>query len=337
MDGTFLTVAMALALALAFCFMNGFHDSSGLVATMISTRAMEPEWALVVATAFEFIGAQILGTAVAETMMSDLVDVSKLAETLHAVPLISAGLLAAVVWNAATWFLGIPSSSSHTLLGGLMGAFAAGCGLHSIYWSKILWILVVLVVSPLVGFFASYFITKLSYFLFQWSGPRVNSLFRKMQIVSSCCLALSHGTNDAQKTIGIMALVLALAFSQQHSASQIPGWVVNAAAMTISFGVLCGGWRLIKTLGFKLYRVRPIHGFASQGMSSGVLIGFSLWGFPLSSTQVISSSLLGAGAADRPKAIRWEIVRDMVMTWLVTLPVTGLLAASIVWLMKVVE
>lgn len=328
----FLIVA---ALALAFCFSNGYNDSSGLVATMISTHAMSPERALLIATLFELIGALCLGTAVAKTMMGGLVDMVPTASVSGGAAL-AAALVAALIWNFLTARLGLPSSSSHTLIGGLVGAALAAYGPESVHWHKLGRVVAALVVSPVMGFFAAYVFIKLSTFLCQWVGPRINQTFNRIQVVSSCLLALSHGTNDAQKTMGVLTLALAL-MVPGHSAVGVPDWVQKISAVVISLGVLFGGLKLIKTLGFKLYKVRPLHGFAAQSMSAGVLAGMTYLGFPLSSTQVMSSALLGAGSAERPKAIRWSIAGDMLITWIVTLPASGLLAFGLVHLGGVVH
>ncbi|MDO8443305.1 MAG: inorganic phosphate transporter, partial [bacterium] len=240
-----------------------------------------------------------------------------------------AALIGAIFWNIITWYFGIPSSSSHSLIGGLVGAFLFGWGPELINWTKVELIIIIMIASPIIGFIVTYIFTQLTLVFTQWSSPKINNVFQKLQIVSLITQALSHGTNDGQKTMGVItfSLVILGLYSPSLSGNmEIPGWVIAACALAIALGTLVGGKRIIKKLGSGLYKIRPIHGFASQVASTGVIFAASMLGFPVSTTQIISSSVMGAGAAFRPKMIRWQIAQNIVVVWFITIPVSGLVA-----------
>lgn len=316
-----------IALALLFDFLNGVHDSSNIVATMISSRAFGPRFALGITAAAEFLAPFIFGVAVAKTIGHDVV-----AEGAIGMQVILAALISAIVWNLLTWFLGIPSSSSHALIGGMIGAVAVGAGWEAIQLGGLEKVLIALFASPIVGLLGGYLLTKGVFFLARAATPRINWFFKRSQIVTAIALAFSHGTNDAQKTMGI--ITLGLVISGQLTAFKVPFWVVAASASAIALGTALGGWRLIRTLGGKFYKIKPVHGFCSQTTSALVILGASLLGGPVSTTQVVSSAIMGVGSAQRISMVRWGVAGEIVVAWLVTIPVTGLLAAGIYWIIR---
>ncbi len=316
-----------ICLAVVFDFLNGVHDSSNIVATMISSRALQPRTALIMTALAEFSGPFIFGVAVANTIGHEIVS----AEHLNMDILISA-LAAAIVWNILTWILGIPSSSSHALIGGIIGAVAIGAGWQQIQVAGILKVLLALFVSPFVGFLAGVIVANIVYAASWKATPKVNRLFKRLQIFTSLGLALSHGTNDAQKTMGVITLGLMIAGIQQTFS--VPFWVILICAAAISIGTSVGGWRLIRTLGSKFYRIRPIHGFAAQATSAAVILTASLFGGPVSTTQVVSTAIMGVGAAERKSKVRWGVAVDIVSSWFLTIPATGLFSAGIYWLVS---
>ncbi len=326
MTDLYLLVAVILV-AVIFDFMNGFNDSAALVAPVVSTRALSPRAALRLAALGELAGPFLFGVAVAKAIGSDLLDAAYLT-----LPTLLAALLSALFWNVLTWYFGIPSSSSHALVGGLVGAALAAGGWQAVRWSGLQMIVLALLMSPPLGLIAGYLMTKLLYFLAQWASPRVNSLFRFFQVVTSFGLALSHGANDAQKTMGVITLALMVAGYLPEFA--VPTWVVVLSAMTIAFGTSIGGWRQIKTLGGRIFRLRPLHGLASQTGGSAVIALASLLGGPVSTTQVMSSAVLGSGAAERLGKVRWTVGQEMLLAWVLTIPATTLVAMLVFSLLR---
>jgi PiT family inorganic phosphate transporter len=309
-----------IVLALIFDFLNGFHDSSNIVATMISSRALAPQTALFITAVAEFLGPFIFGVAVAKTIGDEIVAPGTIALTV-----VYAALFAAIGWNLLTWYLGIPSSSSHALIGGILGAVAAHAGLNTIRLAGLEKTLLALFTSPIIGLAVGYVLTKIIFFLARGASPHINWLFKRAQVLTALGLALSHGANDAQKTMGI--ITLGLVTSGALSAFVVPTWVIALSAGAIAVGTATGGWRLIRTVGGKFYKIRPVHGFASQISSATVILGASLLGGPVSTTQVVSSVIMGVGSAERVNKVRWGVAGDIVMTWLLTIPSTALLAA----------
>ena len=317
---------VVIGLALAFDFINGFHDTANAVATVISTRVLRPWVAIVMAAVLNFVGA-LSGTEVAKTVGSGIVGAS--------VPLgaIAAALVAAIAWNLVTWYRGIPSSSSHALVGSLLGAGIASLGVSSVHWA-VLWgkVAVPLLVSPVVGFLIALWLMRLLVSFFGSMPPaRVGPIFRRTQIVSAAFMAFSHGSNDAQKTMGI--ITLALVSGGILPSFHVPTWVIALSAAAMAAGTFAGGRRIIHTMGNRLAHLQPIHGFAAETTAAAVIQLASKLGFPLSTTHVISSSILGVGASRRLKAVRWGVARTMVNAWLLTIPVTavlGFLAALLV-------
>ncbi len=316
-----------IVLALGFDFLNGVHDSSNIVATMISSRAIRPRLALAMTALAEFCGPFIFGVAVANTIGSEIVQ----SETIN-LNVIVAALISAITWNILTWLLGIPSSSSHALIGGIIGSVVIGAGFEAIKMAGVLKVLLVLFISPIIGFVAGWIIANLVYLLSWKATPRVNGVFKKLQIITALSLALSHGTNDAQKTMGI--ITLALLISGQIPTFVVPPWVIFMCAAAIAIGTSVGGWQLIRTLGSKFYKIRPVHGFSAQITSAAVILTASLIGGPVSTTQVVSTAIMGVGAADRVNKVRWGVAGEILSAWLFTIPSTALLAAGIYWLIE---
>jgi len=326
---TILVAGFVVTLALFFDFTNGFHDSANQVATVITSHALSPAAALSSAALANFVGAYFLGTAVAETIGKGIVDPRLLQTGTSGIIVVIAALFGAIIWNLITWYFGIPSSSSHSLIGGLIGAFFFGWGPQPINWNKVWHIILIMIISPFVGLFITYIFTRLTLIFSRWSTPKVNRTFKKLQIGTLVTQALAHGTNDAQKTMGVVVFALILLGLQKPSAGghiTVPHWVVISCSLAMAFGTALGGWRIIKTLGAGLYKIRPIHGFASQTASTLIIYFTAVLGFPISTTQVISSSVMGAGAAFRPKMIRWQVAQDMAVAWLITIPASGLIA-----------
>ena len=316
------SLILLIGLAVIFDFLNGVHDSSNIVATMISSRAIPPRVALALTAAAEFCGPFIFGVAVANTIGHEIVA----SEQLN-IEVIIAALLSAIAWNILTWLLGIPSSSSHALIGGIIGAVTIGAGFQAIKMSGVIKVLISLFASPIIGFIAGMLIANLVFLLSWKSSPKVNGVFKKLQIITSLGLALSHGTNDAQKTMGI--ITLGLLISGMIPSFQVPTWVVLVCAAAIALGTSVGGWQLIRTLGSKFYKIRPVHGFASQITSAAVILTASLVGGPVSTTQVVSTAIMGVGAAERMSKVRWGVAGEIASAWLFTIPSTALLAAGI--------
>ncbi len=320
-------IIIAIILALGFDLLNGIHDSSNIVATMISSRAFPPRVALGMTALAEFCGPFIFGVAVAETIGHEVV-----AFEVISVTVILAALFSAILWNLLTWYLGFPSSSSHALVGGLVGAVIIGAGWQAIEVPGLVKILLTLLTSPILGLVFGYLILRLLFILSWNASPRVNDLFKRSQLLTAIALALSHGANDAQKTMGIITLVLLT--GGILDTFKIPLWVIVACATMIAFGTAIGGWRLIRTLGGKFFRIKPIDGFGAQLASTVVILGASLIGGPVSTTQVVSTSIMGAGAAERPNKVRWGVAQDIAVAWLLTIPSTALVAAGLYWVLS---
>jgi PiT family inorganic phosphate transporter len=313
-----------VAIALIFDFLNGFHDSANVVATSIASRAIPPRVALTMAALADFIGPFLFGVAVATTIGSEVVN-----QEAVTVPVALAALSSAIIWNILTWRLGIPSSSSHALIGGFVGAAIAGFGVSAIRLDGMIKVVTGLFISPFLGLFLGWLVMRLVWTLGKSMTPRANIFFLRSQYLSTMGLGLSHGANDAQKTMGILTLGL-VAFGVLPEFA-VPTWVILASASAISLGTFFGGWRLIRTMGAGFYRVRPLHAFSSQVASFGVIIGAALWGAPVSTTQVISSSIVGAGSAERINKVRWGVATQIVSAWMLTIPFTGLLGALMFW------
>jgi PiT family inorganic phosphate transporter len=318
-----------LASALVFDFLNGFHDSSNIVATPIASRAMSPRKVLWLTAAAHFAGPFLFGVAVAETIGKGLTNPDHVT-----MPVVIAAMQSAVIWNAMTWWLSIPSSSSHALVGGMLGAVAVSAGLDTILSSGLIKISVALFISPVLGILVGYLLMKLTLFLVRGASPRINRFFKRAQIVTATGLALSHGANDAQKTMGI--ITLGLVVDGAIDQFKVPVWVIALSAGFIALGTAMGGWRLIKTLGGRIYRIRPVHGYVSQIAGASIILGAAVLGGPVSTTQVMCSSIMGVGTAERLSKVRWQVGSEMLIAWVMTIPISAILAGALyfplVWL-----
>jgi PiT family inorganic phosphate transporter len=321
-----LLLLLIFTAGVAFDFINGFHDTANAIATVVSTRVLSLRTAILMAAAFNIVGA-LTGTAVAKTVGAGLVDTNAVTQTV-----VLSALVGAIIWNLITWYFGIPSSSSHALIGGLLGAGAAHAGGFGVWeWSGIRKAIEGLIESPIIGFFGGFLLIVLVSWLTYRLKPAVASrLFRGLQLVSSAFMAFSHGSNDAQKTMGIITLSLFSAgFAlplDEHGLPNIPLWVIIVAATAMAAGTAVGGWRIIHTMGERIVHLEPIHGFAAETTAATIIETASRLGFPLSTTHVISSCILGVGAARRLSAVRWGVAFNIVRAWIFTIPVTGGLA-----------
>lgn len=309
-----------IGIALVFDFLNGFHDSSNIVATMISSRAVTPRKALIMAAVAEFSGPFLFGVAIATTIGSEVTDPAAITS-----PVVIAALLSTIAWNLITWYFGFPSSTSHALIGGLVGAIAMAEGFAAIRLAGLEKILIALFASPILGFALGFLMLKLIYFLARGASMRINTVFKRLQIITSLALALGSGTNDAQKTMALIAM--AMVTTGYSSDFHVPAWVIVISAGAFALGTATGGWRLIKTLGGKFFKIRPVHALGSQLSSAVVILGAALFGGPVSTTQVVSSAIMGSGVADRVSKVRWNTAKEIALAWLLTIPVTALLAA----------
>lgn len=319
MHNTFFLLVCVIVFAVIFDFINGFHDTANAIATSVSTRVLTPKVAVLMAAILNMVGA-LSGTAVAKTVGAGLVETSCITQVT-----VMSALLAAIVWDLITWHLGLPTSSSHAILSGIVGAAIATAGTNIIIQKGIYKVLTGLILSPLIGFVLSILLMLLLLWLFGRSTPTfVSNLFGRLQILSAAYMAFSHGSNDAQKTMGIitMAIVSYYKLSDFH----VPLWVIVLCATAMAFGTAAGGWRIIKTLGVRLVQLRPIHGFAAETSAATVIEIASRIGLPLSTTHVISSTIMGVGASKRLSAVKWGIGGNIILAWILTLPACTLLA-----------
>jgi inorganic phosphate transporter, PiT family len=339
MDALVTLAIIAVIVVLIFDYTNGFHDASNIIATVIASRAMTPVQAVIIVATFEFLGPLLGGTAVANTI-GKFVDIGSL-QSLDAVAIILCGIIGAITWNLGTWWFGIPSSSSHALVGGLVGAVVVSAGVDHVAWgfselsrghfTGVTKVLVALVLSPIIGFWAGFMIHRLMKFLLRAASPVANKYLRRVQFFTSAGLAFSHGANDAQKSMGIITLVLLLGgFIPEFD---VPFWVILACASAITLGIMSGGWRIVRTVGFGIYKVRPLHAFDAQLTSASVIFAASMIGAPVSTTHVVSSSIMGIGASERPKAVRWGKAREILKTWIITIPGSATVAIITYYLM----
>ena len=313
-----------LALAVIFDYINGFHDTANAIATSVSTRALKPGWAIAMSAAANFFGA-LTGTAVAKTVGAGLIQPQAESSDLGQV-VVAAALIGAIAWNLFTWRLAIPSSSSHALIGGLLGAAAASTGFDSWRIDGVVGkVLVPLVTSPVVGFLLALGMMVVIFNIFRRANPHLmNDVFRRLQVLSAAYMAFSHGSNDAQKTMGLMTL--ALVGAGVIPEFSVPLWVIILAATAISLGTAAGGWRIIKTMGTRVVKLDPVHGFAAETTAATIIMGASTFGMPVSTTHVISSAIIGVGASDRFSAVRWGVAGNIITAWVLTIPASGAVA-----------
>ena len=314
----FVLFVIVVALTLIFDYINGFHDAANAIATVVSTRVLRPTTAVAFGAILNFIGA-LLGTEVAATIGKGLVD----PEAITMITVLCT-VIAAITWNLITWYKGLPTSSSHALIGSLLGAtyFSGTAGLENIHLDKVLEKVVIpMITSPVLGIIIGFsFMTILIWMFWRTKLPKLNRRFGRLQILSAGFMALSHGHNDAQKSMGIIALAMVLTYPGEEFT--VPLWVILTCAIAMGLGTLSGGWRIIRTLGSKMIKLQPIHGFAAETTASIIISGASQLGIPVSTTQVISSSILGVGATRRFSAVRWGIVGNILWAWVLTLPLT---------------
>ena len=315
---------LVIAVALGFDFVNGFHDAANSIATVVATRVLSPRIAVAWAAAFNFIAFLIFGTEVATTIAKDVVEPS-----VQSIGVIFAALVGAIIWNILTAILGLPSSSSHALVGGMMGAGMAKGGTHVLIGSGLRRIGVFIVYSPLVGLALAFSVTILITWLVHRSRrPRVvNRTFRSLQLVSAALFSLGHGANDAQKTMGII-LALLIAGGKVNAGSDVPTWVVLSAHTAIGLGTLFGGWRIVRTMGTKLTKLQPVGGVAAESSAAAVLFFVSAKGIPVSTTHTITGAIVGVGSANRLSAVRWGVARRVAWAWVFTIPGAAIMAAA---------
>ncbi|MFN8614913.1 MAG: inorganic phosphate transporter [Vampirovibrionales bacterium] len=323
-------LCLIVGLALVFDYINGFHDAANAIATVVSTKVLSPRVAVAYGACLNFAGA-LMGTEVAATIGKGLVDSQAVT-----MPLVLCALLGAIVWNLLTWWWGLPTSSSHALIGSLLGAtwFSSSAGPHAIHWQAFTQkVLTPMTISPLSGFLVGFLVMGvLTWLVYRMHVHRINTLFGKLQIVSAGVMALSHGHNDAQKSMGIIALALMTFFPQQGF--HVPLWVILSCAVAMGLGTLSGGWKIIRTLGSKMIKLQPIHGFAAETTAASVIMLASHWGIPLSTTHVISSSIMGVGATKRLSAVKWGVVGNIVWAWVLTIPATFVFSGGVMLLWR---
>jgi len=335
LDTITLLALLAIIIVLLFDYTNGFHDAANIIATVIASRAMQPISAVVVVGFFEFLGPLLGGTAVANTI-GKFVDLSGLPGELSLTVLVS-GLAGAIFWNLFTWWKGIPSSSSHALIGGLIGAVVLAVGTEHVAWgfselahghlTGVMKVILALLLSPVIGFGVGFLLHTVARYAFRTAHPRLNRSLRLGQYLTAAGLAFSHGANDAQKSMGILTLVLLL--GGFIPTFEVPYWVMLACATALTLGILSGGWRIVRTVGFSIYKVRPLHALNSQLTSAGVIFTASLFGAPVSTTHVVATSIMGIGASEHPRSVRWGKARAIVTTWLITIPAAALVGAIV--------
>jgi PiT family inorganic phosphate transporter len=316
-----------IAVALAFDFLNGLHDAANSIATIVSTRVLRPQYAVAWAAFFNFIAFLFFGLHVANTLGTGIISASVVDSNV-----IFGALMGAITWNLITWGLGIPSSSSHALVGGLVGAGMAKAGLSAIVWHGLIPTTAAIVASPLIGFMlALLLVLALSWLLLRWTPYAVDRTFQRLQFVSASLYSLGHGGNDAQKTMGIIAVLL---YSQGHLGSEfhVPFWVVIACQLAMALGTLFGGWRIVKTMGSKITRLTPMQGFCAETGGAITLFGATWLGIPVSTTHTITGAIIGVGAARRMSAVRWGVANNIVMAWIITIPASAAIAAMFYWL-----
>jgi PiT family inorganic phosphate transporter len=313
-----------IVLALVFDFINGFHDAANSIATVVSTRVLSPKWAVMWAAFFNFAAFAVLGTHVAKTIAKGVVDPAAVTPAI-----LIAGVSGAIVWNLITWWLGLPTSSSHALIGGFVGAAVSQAGPDSILVAGLLKIAQFIVISPLVGMGLGWVFMISVFWIFHRSTPtKVDKLFRRLQLVSAAAFSLGHGGNDAQKTMGIITVAL---FAGGHLSGDfdVPMWVVLSSHAAIGLGTMAGGWRIVKTMGMKLTKLQPVGGFCAETAGALTLFGATLTGIPVSTTHTITGAIVGVGSTRRLSAVKWGIAGRIVWAWILTMPMAALVAAIV--------
>lgn len=322
MDASIYLIVITICFALFFDFLNGFHDAANSIAAMVSTRVLKPHWAVLWAAFFNFIAFLFFGVHVATTIGIGLVNPNVIDTYV-----IFSALLGAIFWNIFTWYYGLPSSSSHALIGGLLGASIAHAGTQPLNWIGISKVLAAIVISPLLGMIMGMFLMLLTARIFFYSNPhRVEGVFRKLQFLSSAFISLGHGSNDAQKTMGIIAILL-YSGGLIGGNFYVPFWVVILCNFVIALGTCFGGWRIVKTMGMKITKLKPVSGFCSDTASAFTLALATLLGIPVSTTHTVTGAIIGVGSLNGFSAVRWGVAKNIVWAWILTIPASGCVAA----------
>ncbi|MRR36802.1 inorganic phosphate transporter [bacterium] len=319
LDVTFLMLILVIGAALAFDYINGFHDTANAIATCVSTRALSVRSAIIMAAVLNFAGAMI-STKVAATIGKGIVDAADVTQMV-----VLAGVMGAIIWDLITWYYGLPSSSSHAIIGGLLGAVVAHAGTTALHWAGLKKIILSLVLSPVVGTLIGFIVMVIMLWCFKSTSPHsVNKHFRRLQVLSAAFMAFSHGTADAQKSMGV--ITMALVSYGTLTTFEVPTWVKIACAVAMGLGTAGGGWRIIKTVGKDFVKLQPVHGFCVETASAGVILGASSIGMPVSTTHVITSTILGVGLSKRLTAVNWNVAGRILWAWVLTIPASALVA-----------
>lgn len=323
---------IVVALALIFDVINGFHDAANSIATVVSTKVLTPFQAVIWAAFFNFIAFLVFGLHVANTIGKGIVH-----PNVVTLSVVAAGVSAAIIWNLITWWFGIPSSSSHTLMGGFVGAAIAHAGFQAVFYSEIMKIIAFIALAPIIGMVMSVLISYTVLFLCRNSSfGRVDKIFRRLQLFSAAAYSLGHGANDAQKVMGIIFVSL-VAAGQAAATDQIPFWVVISCQSAMAIGTLMGGWRIVKTMGTKITHLRPFEGFSAETAGALTLFGTGIAGIPVSTTHTITGAIIGAGVAKRISAVRWGVTTNIIIAWLITIPISALVAAFLYYAFSIFE
>lgn len=313
-----------IALALIFDYINGFHDAANSIATVVSTRVLTPRQAVIWAAFFNFVAFLVFGTHVATTIGKGLVHADVVDLTV-----VGSGLVAAIIWNLATWWLGIPSSSSHTLVGGFVGAAIAKAGIGSIFIDSVLKIVFFIFLAPIIGIIVAFIFSIITLHICKSFAPsKVDKYFRRLQLLSSAAYSLGHGANDAQKMMGIIFIAL-VSTGYAQITDEISLWIVLSCHAAIALGTLSGGWRIVKTMGQKITKLRPFEGFSAETAGAITLFATAAFGIPVSTTHTITGSIIGAGITKRLSAVRWKVTLNLLWAWILTIPVSAALAIGI--------
>jgi PiT family inorganic phosphate transporter len=329
MDGLFILTILIVIFALAFDFINGFHDTANAIATAVSTKALKPRHAILLAAIMNFVGAMTF-TGVAKAITKDIVDPFTLQ---NGSIVILAALIAAIAWNLLTWYYGIPSSSSHAIIGSIAGAAIASAGFNALNYTGFLKILQALIISPIIAFVLGYIVYSIFKVIFKDNNlAKTNKGFRIFQIFTAALQAYSHGTNDAQKAMGI--ITMALIAGGQLTSDDVPFWVQLACATAMGLGTSVGGWKIIKTVGGNIMKIRPVNGVAADLTGALIIFGATYIHLPVSTTHVISSSIMGVGASHRLKGVKWGTAQRMLITWVITLPISATLAGIFYYILN---
>jgi len=314
-----LMLVLVILAALAFDYINGFHDTANAIATCVSTRALSVKSAIFMAAFLNFAGAMV-STKVAATIGKGIVDKEYVTQMV-----VLAGILGAIIWDIITWYYGLPSSSSHAIIGGIMGAVMAHAGIAALHWAGLKKIILALVISPIIGTIIGFFFMVIIYWAFRKKSPSgLNKNFRRLQVLSAAFMAFSHGTADAQKSMGVITMAL-LSFGM-IPVFDVPVWVKIACAVAMGIGTAAGGWRIIKTVGHDFVKLQPVHGFCVETASAGVILGASSIGMPVSTTHVITSTILGVGLSKRISAVNWTVAQRILIAWVLTIPASAIVA-----------